>query len=325
MRNFLYEIIVKIRIAEGGWQSRFLSNMAAEDVLFPLFLVLFVSGAVLFGTNQHHRQQDAQNLGRQQQELAVMKEEALEQADVGVEEENKSLREMVNEIQNKNTTDRQEQEKEEKNLYAENGMLVEYASLYEKNPDVVGWLKIEDTVIDYPVMQTPEDEEYYLRRDFYGKENQNGSLLMDTDSVVGVGRKELGYEALKQPSTNLIIHGHTMKTGAMFGMLERYGKEEYGKEHRKIQFDSLYERREYELIAVFYSDIYKNNQQVFKYYQFFQAETREEFDDWYKNIKKLSLYDTGVSAEFGDEFLTLSCCAYQSDDRRFVVVGKRIK
>ena len=79
-------------------------------------------------------------------------------------------------------------------LYAENGMLAEYAAIYEKNQDVIGWLKIEDTVIDYPVMQTPEDEEYYLRKDFYGKDNQNGCLLMDTDSVVGIGRKKTRYK-----------------------------------------------------------------------------------------------------------------------------------
>ena len=92
-----------------------------------------------------------------------------------------------------------------------------------------------------------------------------------------------------------------------------------------ICFDSLYEKREYELISVFYSQVYRKKDEVFKYYQFFQADTREEFDDWYKNIKKISLYDTGVSAEFGDEFITLSCCAYPSEDKRFVVVAKRIK
>ena len=61
------------------------------------------------------------------------------------------------------------------------------------------------------------------------------------------------------------------------------------------------------------------------YYQFFQADTQDEFDDWYDNIKAMSLYDTGVTAEYGDEFITLSCCAYQVEDGRFVVVGKRIK
>ena len=82
---------------------------------------------------------------------------------------------------------------------------------------------------------------------------------------------------------------------------------------------------EYELIAVFYSQVYMSTDDVFKYYNFFQADTQEEFDDWYENIKAMSLYDAGVTAEYGDEFITLSCCSYQVEDGRFVVVGKRIK
>lgn len=87
----------------------------------------------------------------------------------------------------------------------------------------------------------------------------------------------------------------------------------------------MYEKREYELIAVFYSQVYLKTDEVFKYYRFFQADTQEEFDNLYENIKSMSLYDTGVSAEPGDEFLTLSCCSYHTEDGRFVVVGKRIR
>lgn len=201
----------------------------------------------------------------------------------------------------------------------------EYQELYEQNQDFIGWLRIEGTNINYPVMQTPQDEEYYLYRDFYGEENQNGCLIMDTDSNVGVGDREHEYQNGSVPSTNLIIHGHTMKSGEMFGDLDLYADETYGLEHSIICFDSLYEHREYELIAVFYSQVFYENQDVFKYYKFFQADTGEEFDDWYDNIKQLSLYDTGVTAEFGDEFITLSCCAYHVEDGRFVVVARRIR
>lgn len=204
-------------------------------------------------------------------------------------------------------------------------ILPEYQALYEQNDDMIGWLSIEDTNIDYPVMQTPEDEEYYLRLDFYGEENSNGCLIMDTDSVVGIGDKEHAYENGSAPSTNLIIHGHTMKSGEMFGKLSLYEDADYGGEHNIICFDSLYEHRRYELIAVFYSQVFYVDEDVFKYYKFFQADTQEEFDDWYNNIKEMSLYDTGVTAEFGDEFITLSCCSYQVEDGRFVVVGKRIE
>ncbi|MGN0142365.1 MAG: class B sortase [Roseburia sp.] len=203
-------------------------------------------------------------------------------------------------------------------------MLDKYETLYALNSDMVGWLTIEGTVIDYPVMQTMEDENYYLAIDFYGQPNKNGCLIMDTDSVVGTGTDACKYADGNAPSTNLIIHGHTTKTGDMFGNLKLYADEEYGKEHRIICFDSLYEERNYELIAVFYSQVYYEDENVFKYYKFFQADTQEEFDNWYENIKELSLYDTGVTAELGDEFITLSCCAYHVEDGRFVVVGKRV-
>ena len=208
---------------------------------------------------------------------------------------------------------------------AEPVILPKYQTLYEQNHHLIGWLTIEDTVIDYPVMQTPEDEEYYLDKDFYGNENANGCLIMDTDSVVGVGMAEQNYQNGQKPSTNLIIHGHTMRNGDMFGNLNLYEDEAYGREHSIIRFDSLYEEREYELIAVFYSQVFYKSDDVFKYYKFFQADTQAEFDDWYNNIKSMSLYDTDVEAEFGDEFITLSCCAYHVEDGRFVVVGRRVK
>lgn len=204
-------------------------------------------------------------------------------------------------------------------------ILSKYKDLYEMNPDMIGWLTIDGTVIDYPVMQTMEDESYYLSYDFYGNKNKNGSLILDTDSVAGTGTKTCDYANGTAPSTNLMIHGHTMKSGEMFGKLKLYADAEYGAEHNIICFDSLYEQREYELIAVFYSQVYYESDNVFKYYKFFRANTKEEFDDWYENIKAMSLYDTGVTAQFGDEFITLSCCSYHVEDGRFVVVGKRVK
>lgn len=203
-------------------------------------------------------------------------------------------------------------------------ILPKYKELYALNPDLIGWLSVDGTVIDYPVMQTMEDEGYYLQLDFYGEPNQNGCLILDTDSAAGTGTKACDYANGTAPATNLIIHGHTMKSGEMFGNLQLYADAEYGAGHRIIRFDSLYEEREYELIAVFYSQVYYESDNVFKYYKFFQADTQEEFDDWYENIKELSLYDTGVTAQLGDEFITLSSCAYHVEDGRFVVVGKRI-
>ena len=213
---------------------------------------------------------------------------------------------------------------ENSNEIVENKMLPEYKALYEQNDEFIGWLKIEDTVINYPVMQCSEDEDFYLSHDFYKNENVNGCLILDNDSKAGIGTKTNDYINYSKPSTNLIIHGHTMKSGQMFGDLKLYKDKEYGLSHKIICFDSLYEKREYELISVFYSQIFYENDDVFKYYKFFQADSHEEFDNWYNNIKEMSLYDTEVTAEYGDEFITLSCCAYHVEDGRFVVVAKRI-
>lgn len=204
-------------------------------------------------------------------------------------------------------------------------VLTEYQTLFEQNQDLIGWLMIPDTNIDYPVMQTMDDEDYYLSYDFDNQKSKNGCLILDTDSNAGIGTKEQDYLNKSRPSTNLIIHGHTMKSGEMFGKLSLYDTKEYGKSHKLIYFDSLYEKRTYELISVFYSQVFYQDQNVFKYYKFFQADCESVFQDWYTNIKKMSLYDTGVTAKWGDEFITLSCCSYQVEDGRFVVIGKRIR
>ena len=198
--------------------------------------------------------------------------------------------------------------------------------VFTMNDDCGGWLKIDGTVIDYPVMQTPRDEQYYLNRDFNGKYSAYGCIIADTDSVIGTGTAAEGYTDGSKPGTNIILHGHNMKNGTMFGDLDRYREQSYEKSHSRIKFSSLYEDREYEVCAVFLSQVYKKGQtDVFKYYQFFNAENEDEFNDFYDNIKALSMYDTGVEASYGDEFITLSVCAYHVDNGRLVVVGKRIK
>ncbi len=190
-------------------------------------------------------------------------------------------------------------------------MLNKYAGLYEKNNDIVGWLSIEGTKIDYPVMRS-EDDEFYLRRDFFGKSDRHGCLYVRNRADVDTS------------GTNFIIYGHNMKDGTMFRDLLLYEKESFFKKHPLVLFDTLYEERVYEIVAVFFSQVYYSNEDVFKYYQFYEAKTQEEFDYFYENIKALSLYDTGVTAEFGDTFLTLSTCAYHVQDGRFAVVAKKV-
>lgn len=187
-----------------------------------------------------------------------------------------------------------------------------YATFFEAYPDVKAWLHIPDTVISYPVMWTPEDENYYLYKNYDGTENQNGSLLLDTDS------------SLDPLTTNLIIHGHDMKSGMMFGNLTDYANATYCEQHKEMLLFTEDCERKYEVIATFYSQVYRKKDTVFKYYQFFQADTEEEFNYFYDNIMDLALFDTGVTAKFGDRFLTLSTCSYQVANGRFVVVAKEI-
>lgn len=191
-------------------------------------------------------------------------------------------------------------------------VLEEYRTLYNKNKKLIGWLKIDDTNIDYPVMQTANNE-YYLDHNFDQEYDKNGSLFLDKDCNV------------VQRNTNLIIYGHHMKSGRMFGNLNQYSSEDYGKKHSRIQFDTIYEKGTYEVMYVFRSRIYNEEEVVFKYYQFFDAASEKEFESNMQEMAALSLYDTGVTASFGDELLTLSTCDNSETDGRFVVVAKRVR
>lgn len=191
-------------------------------------------------------------------------------------------------------------------------VLEEYETLYNKNKRLIGWLKIEDTNIDYPVLQTT-DNVYYLDHNFEQEYDRNGSLFLDAECDI-VHR-----------NTNLIIYGHHMRSGKMFGNLNKYSSESYYKEHPIIQFDTIYEKGTYQVMYVFRSKIYNEDEIVFKYYQFFDAVSEKEFTSNMQEMAALSLYDTGVTASFGDELLTLSTCDNSETDGRFVVVAKRIQ
>lgn len=197
----------------------------------------------------------------------------------------------------------------------EREVLEEYKNLLNINKRLIGWLKFDDKNIDggfgYPVMQTT-DNEYYLSHNLNQEEDKNGSIFMDKDCNV------------LTPSTNYIIYGHNMQSGKMFGKLDLYQKESYCKEHPYIQFDTIYEKGTYQVMYVFRSRVYSEEEIVFKYYQFIDANSEQEFDSYMSEMAALSLYDTGVTAQYGDQLLTLSTCDYQEKNGRFVVVAKRI-
>ncbi len=190
-------------------------------------------------------------------------------------------------------------------------VLDEYKNLVKKNKKLIGWIKIDDTNIDYPVMQT-SDNEYYLDHNLNQEYDKNGSIFMDKDCDV------------LKPSTNLILYGHHMKSGKMFGGLDRYSDVKYYEEHKYINFDTIYEKGIYEVMYVFRSRVYSEEEVVFKYYQFIDAVSELEFDSNMNEMAAVSLYDTGVTASYGDRLLTLSTCDYQEKNGRFVVVAKKV-
>lgn len=190
-------------------------------------------------------------------------------------------------------------------------VLDDYKTLYTLNQNLIGWVKIDDTYIDYPVLQTTNNE-YYLDHNFDQEQDKNGSIFLDKDCMV------------LPRSTNLIIYGHHMRSGRMFGQLNKYSSQSFYEDHKYIQFDTIYEKGTYEVMYVFRSKIYEESEIVFKYYQFIDAASELEFNSYMREMAAMSLYDTGVTAEYGDELLTLSTCDYYTDDGRFVVVAKRI-
>ena len=199
--------------------------------------------------------------------------------------------------------------KEKVELDAER-ILPEYREMYDLNNDLVGWLTIPGTIIDYPVVQN-EESDYYLRRDFYGNRNSNGQIILDSACDPYT------------PSYNLVISGHNMNSGKMFGQLSKYTSKSFWQSHKTFTFDTLMREGEYVVYAAFYSADYGENEEGFRYNADIQYRLDAEL--WLEQIEENRIYETGVDAEFGDEFLTLTTCEYHRLNGRFVVVARRIR
>lgn len=189
----------------------------------------------------------------------------------------------------------------------ETGMLKPYEVLYEQNQDLFGWIKIENTEINYPVMCTPDDMEYYLKRAFNGADAKGGTPFLDTEC------SENGHM--------YIVYGHHMQNKTMFGTLPYYAEEAYWKEHPLIYFDTLYEQGTYEVVAAFYSKIYNSEEEGFRYYAYKDLSDRQVFEEFRDGVESAALYDTGITMKDTDTVLLLSTCSYHTDDGRFVVVA----
>ena len=194
----------------------------------------------------------------------------------------------------------------------EDAILPKYQDLYAQNSDLVGWLTIDAIGVDYPVMQTPGDNEYYLRRGFDKLYSLAGSLFLDENCRI------------TSPSTaNWLIYGHNMSDGSMFGQLDKYAEESFYKEHPTFEFDTLYEEMQWQIVAVIRTQVGADD---LPYYTFFDASSERDWQAKYQAVMDLALYDTGVTAQYGDQLLTLSTCGTTSSttDKRLAVIAKRI-
>jgi len=192
-------------------------------------------------------------------------------------------------------------------------VMIKLEELQKENNEIIGWLEIEGTNINSPVLQTT-DNDFYLTHNYKKEKASSGSLFLDKDFD------------LENGSSNYLIYGHRNKQGLMFEDLLKYAKEDFYKEHKTIKFTTNKEDAIYEILAVFYSRVYyKSEKNVFRYYYFVNANNEAEYNEFINEAKKASIYDTGITAEYGDQLLTLSTCEYSQEDGRFAIVAKKIK
>ena len=214
------------------------------------------------------------------------------------------------EEQAKDNTIRQEEEAKQTKEKEKKERMLKVKKLQEINTDIVGWIQIEGTNINYPVLQG-EDNEYYLNHNYKKQKTEKGSIFLD---------KSYNWDI---ESNNLIIYGHNLVNGQMFKDLLKYSKEEFFEQHKTIRFTTAEADKEYEIISVFKSKVYnKTEKNVFRYYDFINSKSEKEYNNFVKQAKEASLYDTKNTAEYGDNLITLITCAYHIDDGRFVVIAR---
>ena len=190
--------------------------------------------------------------------------------------------------------------------------LTKFASLWEMNEDIVGWLSIDGTQVNYPVVQS-DDNDYYLHKDFSKADNKYGIPFADCRVDIS------------KPSTNIPIYSHNMKDGQMFGELINYQSLDYYKQHPVINFDSLYEEGKYKIVGMFIASTLPEHAPNFEYHNFIEAETDQELMDFANEVLSRSLIVTGVDIQPGDHLITLSTCTYDFEEARFAIVARRVR
>lgn len=197
-------------------------------------------------------------------------------------------------------------EKQEKSR----SILPQYKKIAEEYPDFWGWIKIPDTKIDYPIMQSKK-KDFYLTHDYEGEESREGAVFVDIKSN-------------NAPLDNyVVVYGHNMKNGNMFGELDRYEDETFFQKHNTIYLDTSYEKGEYEVLTVLKTHILNQEDEGFRYYQQFGYEDKMELGQIKDFVKNNQLFEQKSAIKYGDELLLLSTCEYSQENGRFVVVARR--
>lgn len=194
-----------------------------------------------------------------------------------------------------------------------------YRRLKEQNPDLVGWITIPGTPVDYPVMWTPDEPEKYLRTDFDGNYSLSGLPFVSADCNVSPMPDDKAY-------SNTLIYGHHMQDGSMFAVLTQYEKQDFYEKHKTIEFDRIYEdgsyeEYEYEVFSAFKTEIGKG----FEYYRYADVEDADRLNEYLENAERYNLFTYKRTVDNVSELMTLSTCSYHvsGDKGRFVVVAGR--
>ena len=271
-----------------------------------VYIVIIVALVAVFGISAFHVGDyllESRKEQSQFDELAAMKDQAAQNSTRPPETTAPAETEAPVE-----TTE--ETEPEETTEPTEPPILQDYAAIYEENNHVVGWIKIDGTKVDYPVMQTPEEPNYYLKRNFKGQYSEHGCIYI---------REECD---MNKPSDNITVYGHNMLDGSMFACLLDYQDKAAWENNPLIFFDTLTEYHTYKIFAVFKTTA--SIDEGFKYHNMIDAVDKEDFDNFIATAKELAFYDTGITPKYGDKIICLSTCEYTLTNGRLVVAAVRI-
>lgn len=264
-------------------------------LIIAIIVFLVSSGTILFKIYQYKHSRDQFNDLRDKADSAIS--QVVKDGNKGEKDKDKKQKKKAEDEKNK-----------KENITPKDENKVKQETLDGWNNDYYGWIRIDGTNVDYPVMYTPNDPEFYLRRDFNRNYSISGTPFLD------------GYH--KEGSVNHLVYAHNMNDGSMFASLLKYRDQDFFDSHRYIRFDKVDEVGVYEIISFFEVDV--TDPSTFKFYNYSNIFDEDTFNRYIKAAKAHSAYDTGSIATWGDKLLTLSTCADADAVYRTVVIAKKV-